>query len=161
MPTITPTLWFETQAEDAARFYTAIFPDSAIGAISRYSDAGPGPAGSVLTVEFTLDGRPFVALNGGPDFPFTEAISFAIDCADQAEVDYYWQALLADGGQEVQCGWLRDQFGLSWQVVPTRLWQLLNTGDEAQHQRVTAAMLQMVKLDIAGLEAAAEATLSG
>lgn len=157
MPQITPFLWFDDQAEEAAAFYTAIFPNSRIGKIARYDEAGAKasgrPAGSVMTVEFQLDGKDFVALNGGPTFKFTEAISFVVDCATQAEVDSYWQKLSA-GGQEVQCGWLKDKFGLSWQVVPTVLNELMGDPDPTAAQRVMAAMLSMVKLDIETLKAA-------
>ena len=156
MPKITNCLWFDGQAEDAAKAYVAIFPNSRIGRMARYPDSMPGDlAGKVLTVEFTLDGVAFTGLNGGPQFPFTEAVSFQIDCQDQAEVDRYWTALLADGGRESQCGWLKDRFGLSWQVVPTRLAELMSDPDRAKVGRVTAAMMPMVKLDIAALEAAA------
>jgi predicted 3-demethylubiquinone-9 3-methyltransferase (glyoxalase superfamily) len=156
MPKITNCLWFDGQAEDAANAYVAIFPNSRIGRVSRYPENMPGNlAGKVLTVEFQLDGVAFTGLNGGPQFPFTEAVSFQIDCQDQAEVDRYWTALLADGGRESQCGWLKDRFGLSWQVVPSCLAELMSDDDKAKVGRVTAAMMKMVKLDIAALEAAA------
>ena len=156
MPKITNCLWFDTEAEEAANFYCSIFPNSKITEVSRYPEALPGGrAGQVLTVAFELDGTPFTGLNGGPDFKFSEAISFQIDCKDQAEVDRYWDALLAGGGHESQCGWLKDRFGLSWQVVPTRLTELISGPDKEKANRVVGAMLQMVKLDIAKLEAAA------
>src|SRR3954468_11804839 len=151
---ITPMLWFDTQAEEAANFYVSIFKNSKLGKISRYSEAGPGPAGSAMTVAFELDGQPFTALNGGPYFKFTEAVSFVISCADQAEVDHYWDRLL-EGGSPSQCGWLKDKFGLSWQVVPTRLSELASDPDSARVGRVMGAMMKMVKMDIAALEAAA------
>ncbi len=154
MPKITPFLWFDSAAEEAARFYVSVFPNSRIGAIAHYGAAGPGPAGSVMTVEFELDGKSFVALNGGPIFKFTEAVSFVVDCASQDEVDAYWEKL-SDGGQPGPCGWLKDRYGLSWQIVPTALPALLTDPDPARGQRVMAAMLQMQKLDIAALEAAA------
>jgi predicted 3-demethylubiquinone-9 3-methyltransferase (glyoxalase superfamily) len=153
---ITPFLWFDTQAEEAAKFYTAIFKNSKIGKIARYGEAGPGPKGSVMTIEFTLDGLEFAALNGGPHFHFTEAISLVVHCETQEEVDYYWQKLSA-GGKEVQCGWLQDKYGLSWQIVPTALPKLLTAdSDPAKAERVMKAMLQMIKIDIAALERAAE-----
>lgn len=156
MPKITNCLWFDTEAEEAARFYCGIFPNSKITEVSRYPEGLPGDrSGQVLTVAFELDGTPFTGLNGGPDFKFSEAISFQIDCKDQVEVDRYWDALLAGGGQESQCGWLKDRFGLSWQVVPTRLTELISGPDKEKANRVAAAMMQMVKLDIAKLEAAA------
>jgi predicted 3-demethylubiquinone-9 3-methyltransferase (glyoxalase superfamily) len=153
MSKITPFLWFDDQAEEAANFYVSIFPNSKIGTIARYGDAGPGPKGQVMTIAFELDGQPFIALNGGPYFTFSEAISFAIDCADEAEVDRYWDALL-EGGEASQCGWLKDRFGLSWQVVPRRLFELMGDENPARSKAVTEAMLKMVKLDVAALEAA-------
>ena len=155
MPRITPNLWFDTEAEEAARFYTSVFPNSAIGAISRYNDAGPREAGTVLTVEFVLDGQDFTAINGGPQFPFTEAVSLLINCQDQEEVDHYWAALTADGGEEGQCGWLKDRFGLSWQVVPAGMAEALNQPDPAAAERAMKAMLAMTKIDVAALHAAA------
>ena len=157
MPAITPCLWFDTQGEEAASFYVSVFPRSRIVSTSHYGEAGPGTPGSVLTVEFELDGRPFTALNGGPEFTFSEAVSFQIDCTDQEEVDHYWTRLSADGGEEGPCGWVKDRFGLSWQVVPRRLVELLADPDTARAQRAMQAMLGMKKLDIAGLEAAADA----
>ena len=158
---ITPFLWFADQAEEAARLYTSIFPDSRILNVSRYGDAGEevtgGRPGSVMTVAFELDGLPFTALNGGPLFTFTEAISFMISCETQAEVDHYW-GRLSEGGDPAaqQCGWLKDRYGLSWQVVPTALGRLLADADPQRAGRVTQAMLAMKKLDIAALERAAE-----
>jgi predicted 3-demethylubiquinone-9 3-methyltransferase (glyoxalase superfamily) len=150
---ITPFLWFDHQAEEAVGFYTSIFKDSTVGAVTRYGEAGPGPKGSVMTMAFELDGQGFVALNGGPQFQFTPAISFVINCASQEEVDHYWETLSA-GGQEIQCGWLRDKYGVSWQVVPTVLIDMLHDKDAARAQRVMKAMLQMKKIDIARLEEA-------
>ena len=156
MPKITPCLWFDTQGEEAAEFYTSIFPNSRIVDVARYGEAGPRDAGTVMVVKFELDGQEFVALNGGPEFTFDEAISFQIDCADQEEVDRYSEAL-TDGGEQGPCGWVKDRFGLSWQVVPARLIELLADPDEAKAQRAMAAMLEMRKIDIAGVEAAADA----
>ena len=158
MQKITPFLWFDHKAEEAVNFYTSIFKNSKIGKIARYDEAGEKvagrPAGSVMTIEFELEGQDFIALNGGPQFKFTEAISFVVNCETQAELDYYWEKLIA-GGEEVQCGWLKDKFGLSWQVVPTVLGELLSSKDAAESQRVMEAMLKMVKLDIKKLQAAA------
>jgi predicted 3-demethylubiquinone-9 3-methyltransferase (glyoxalase superfamily) len=156
MQKITPCLWFDMEGEDAADLYTSVFPNSKIDRVTRYGSAGPRDAGSVMTVEFELDGQPFVALNGGPDFTFSEAISFQVDCKDQDEVDYYWKAL-SEGGDEGPCGWVKDRFGLSWQIVPTRLNELLTDPDPERAQRAMAAMLEMRKIDIAELERAAEA----
>ena len=157
---ITPFLWFDDRAEEAAKFYTSIFKKSRIGKVARYNEAAEKiagrPAGSVMTVEFRLEGQDFVALNGGPQFKFNESISFVINCQTQAEVDYYWKRLSA-GGKEVQCGWLTDKFGVSWQVVPTILGELLSGKDKAKGLRVMQAMLQMVKLDINQLKQAARA----
>ena len=150
---ITPFLWFDGQAEEAANFYVSIFPNSKIGSTSRHGEAGPGPKGSVMTVAFNLDGLSFTALNGGPMFKFTEAISLVVHCETQAEVDHYWDKLSA-GGQQVQCGWLKDKYGLSWQIVPNALIELAQDQDPAKSQRVMAAMMQMKKIDIAGLKAA-------
>jgi len=154
MPKPTPCLWFDTQGEDAARFYTSLFPNSRILEISRYGDANPSQAGQVMVVRFELDGQTFMALNGGPQYTFSEAVSFTIDCADQAEVDRYWETL-SEGGEEGPCGWLKDRFGLSWQVVPTRLVELLGDPDADRAQRVMRAMMSMRKIEIAELEAAA------
>jgi predicted 3-demethylubiquinone-9 3-methyltransferase (glyoxalase superfamily) len=152
--TITPFLWFDNQAEEAANFYTSVFKNSTMGKVVRYGDAGPGPKGSVLTASFQLDGQEFIALNGGPQFKFTEAVSFVINCVNQEEVDYYWNKL-TEGGQESQCGWLKDKFGLSWQVVPVQLSQLLSHTDAQKAGRAMQAMLQMKKIDIQKLEEAA------
>jgi predicted 3-demethylubiquinone-9 3-methyltransferase (glyoxalase superfamily) len=154
MPTITPCLWFDTQGEKAAEFYTSIFPNSRIVHVARYGEAGPRPAGTVMTVALELDGQRFVALNGGPGFTFGEAISFQVDCGTQEEVDEYWSRL-SEGGEEGPCGWLKDRFGLSWQIVPKRLTELLDDPDPELSQRVMSAMLQMRKIDIATLEEAA------
>jgi predicted 3-demethylubiquinone-9 3-methyltransferase (glyoxalase superfamily) len=151
---ITPFLWFDNQAEEAANFYVSIFPNSKINKVARYSEAGPGPAGSAMTVAFELDGQTFTALNGGPHFKFTEAISFVVHCETQEEVDTYWEKLSAGGG-EVQCGWLKDKFGLSWQIVPNVLPELLGNPDPQKAARVAKAMFQMKKLDIRGLQKAA------
>ena len=149
----TTCLWFDTEGEAAASFYTSIFPDSKLGRIGRYNEAGPGPAGSVMAVEFELNGQKFVALNGGPQFKFNEAISLQIPCADQDEVDYYWDRL-TQGGQEVACGWLKDKFGLSWQVVPNVLIDLIADPDPDKANRATQAMLSMTKFDIAAIQRA-------
>lgn len=155
MQKITPFLWFDNQAEEAMNFYTSIFKNSKVGNIIRYGEAGPGPAGSVLTASFELDGLEFTALNGGPQFKFTEAISLHVACESQDEVDYYWDKL-GDGGRIDQCGWLKDKFGLSWQIVPTILHKLLSDPDRGKANRVMQAMLQMKKLDIAKLKQAAD-----
>ena len=155
MSKITTCLWFDGQAEAAANFYVSLFPNSKAGKIARYPEGTPGQAGTVMTVEFELDGAQFVGLNGGPEFKFTEAISFQIDCKDQAEVDRYWNALLQDGGEESVCGWLKDRFGVSWQVVPSALPRLMSDPDRAKANRVTAAMMKMKKIDIGKLEEAA------
>jgi predicted 3-demethylubiquinone-9 3-methyltransferase (glyoxalase superfamily) len=157
MPEITPNLWFDTQAEEAAAFYVSVFPDSRVTALTHYTEAGPRPAGTVMTVEFELDGQRFVGINGGPEFTFDEAVSFQIDCEDQAEIDRYWDALLAGGGQEGPCGWLKDRFGLSWQVVPKGWDALFTHPDKARAARAMEAMLTMRKIDIAALERAADA----
>ena len=154
---ITPSLWFDGLAQAAAEFYCSVFPNSRITAITHYPPGSPGEAGSVLTVAWELDGQPFLGINGGPQFSFDEAISFLITCADQAEADRYWDQLLADGGEEQMCGWLKDRFGLCWQVVPSGLDEVLNDPDPARAQRATAAMLQMRRLDLAALRAAADA----
>ena len=150
---ITPFLWFDQQAEEAAAFYTSIFPNSNITKVVRYGEAGPGPAGSAMTVAFELDGQSFVALNGGPHLKFSEAISFVVNCQTQQQVDTYWEKLSA-GGTEVQCGWLKDKFGLSWQIVPTALPELLSDPDPQKSQRVMKAMLSMKKIDVAALRKA-------
>ena len=159
MQKITAFLWFDDKAEEAVKFYTSIFENSKIGKIARYDEAGEKasgrPRGSVMTVEFQLEGQQFVALNGGPQFKFTEAISFVVNCETQEEVDYYWEKLSA-GGKEVQCGWLKDKYGLSWQIVPTVLGKLVSDKDAAKSQRVMQAMLKMVKLDVKKLKQAAK-----
>jgi len=155
MPKTTPCLWFDNQGEEAAEFYTSVFPNSKILDIARYGPAGPGPEGSVMTVRFMLDGQDFVALNGGPEFTFSEAISFQVDCGSQEEVDEYWTRL-SDGGSEGPCGWLKDRFGLSWQIVPSALPALLSDPDPERAQRAMQAMLQMKKIDIAELRRAAD-----
>ena len=156
MSAITPCLWFNGQAEDAARFWASIFPDSRVDDVhAAASDTPSGEKGTALTVEFTLRGQRFIGLNGGPDFTFTEAISFMVDCADQAEVDRYWDALTAGGGEPGPCGWLKDRFGVSWQIIPRRLMELTQGGDPAAAERVMKAMLQMGKIDIPELERAA------
>jgi predicted 3-demethylubiquinone-9 3-methyltransferase (glyoxalase superfamily) len=155
MPRITPNLWFDTEGKDAADFYVSIFPNSEITHVSYYGEAGPRPAGSALTVSFSLDGQPYTAINGGPQFTFSEAISLHIACADQAEVDHYWSKL-GDGGEEGQCGWLKDRYGLSWQVVPAALGELLSDPDRERATRAMRAMLGMRKLDVAALRAAAD-----
>jgi predicted 3-demethylubiquinone-9 3-methyltransferase (glyoxalase superfamily) len=152
---ITPFLWFDHQAEEAAKFYTSIFRDSRIKAIARYGEAGPGPKGAAMTVDFEIERQEFVALNGGPRFKFTEAISLVVNCETQQEVDYYWERLL-EGGVPQQCGWLKDRYGLSWQVVPTALVELASGPDAAKAGRVMQAMMKMVKLDIAELRRAAQ-----
>ena len=154
MQKITPCLWFDTEGEEAATLYTSLFPNSRIVHVARYGAAGPRPEGTVMTVSFELDGHKFVALNGGPQFTFSEAISFQVSCKDQDEVDRYWTAL-SEGGEEGPCGWLKDRFGLSWQIVPTRLPELLGDPDPEKAQRVMAAMLQMKKIEVGELEAAA------
>lgn len=156
---ITPFLWFNDNAEQAVKFYTSIFKNSKIGKISRYGEEGEKvagrPKGSVMTIEFQLAGQQFIALNGGPEFKFTEAVSFVVNCRTQAEVDYYWKKLSA-GGKQIQCGWLKDKFGLAWQVVPTVLSDLVTDKDPSKSERVMRAMLKMVKLDIKKLKAAAQ-----
>src|SRR5262245_24506017 len=154
MPKISPFLWFDKEAEEAAQLYVSIFQNSRILSVARYGPAGPLTAGSVMTVQFELDGRKFIALNAGPQFKFTEAISFVVDCKDQQEVDHYWSKLSA-GGEEQRCGWLKDKFGLSWQIIPTILGKLMSDPDPARAKRAMMAMLQMKKIDIAGLEKAA------
>jgi predicted 3-demethylubiquinone-9 3-methyltransferase (glyoxalase superfamily) len=156
MQTITPCLWFDTEAEDAASFYTSVFPDSRIVEVQRYGPAGPRREGMVMTVEFELDGRRFMALNGGPDFTFNEAVSFMVPCASQAEVDRYWTRL-SEGGEEGPCGWLKDRYGVSWQIVPNALMEYLSDPDRERSQRVMGAMLKMRKIEIDELERAAAA----
>ena len=155
MPKIRPNLWFDTEAEEAAEFYTSVFPNSRIVNVLRYTEAGPRAAGTVMTVEFELDGQRFVAINGGPQFTFNEAISLEIECADQDEVDSYWERL-TDGGEEGPCGWLKDKFGLSWQVVPTGIDELFSDSDTGRAQRAMQAMFGMTKLDLSELRSAAD-----
>lgn len=155
MPKTTPCLWFDTQGEEAANFYTSIFKDSRILEVNRYGEAGPGEQGTVMTVTFELDGQQFIALNGGPQFTFNEAISFQVHCETQDEVDEFW-AKLSEGGEEVQCGWLKDKYGVSWQIVPIALTKLASDPDPEKSQRVIKAMLGMTKIDIAALQRAYE-----
>jgi len=158
MQKITPFLWFDHQAEEAAKFYTSVFENSKVGKIIRYDEAAAkaagGPVGSVLTIEFEIGGQKFTALNGGPEFKFNEAISFVVNCDTQEEVDYFWEKLSADGGQESECSWLKDKFGVSWQIVPTVLIEMLQDKDSEKSERVMKAMLQMQKIDIKKLNAA-------
>lgn len=154
MQKIVTYLWFDNQAEEAAHFYTSLFADSKVTEVSRYGEAGPGPAGTVMVVTFQLAGQEFIALNGGPQFKFNEAVSLYVNCQTQQEVDELWGKLTADGGQEQPCGWLTDKYGLSWQIIPTALPELLNDPDPAKAKRVMEAMFQMTKIDIATLEAA-------
>jgi len=156
MNEITPCLWFDTEGEDAARFYTSVFPNSRIVDVTRFGEAGPRAAGTVMTVSFELDGQKFVALNGGPDFTFSEAISFQVDCKTQEEVDAFWSKL-SEGGEEGPCGWLKDRYGVSWQIIPTALPELLGDPDREKSQRVMEAMLKMKKIEIGALEQAAAA----
>jgi predicted 3-demethylubiquinone-9 3-methyltransferase (glyoxalase superfamily) len=155
MQKIMPCLWFDDRIEEAVNFYTSVFPNAKVTNISRYGDAGPMPKGTVLTATFELEGQGFMALNGGPKFTFSEAISFVVRCADQKEVDHYWNKLTADGGSESQCGWLKDKFGLSWQIVPDALGRHLSDKDTAKANRVMQAMLKMKKIDVAALDKAA------
>ena len=158
MQKITPFLWFDDQAEEAVKFYTSVFKNSKVGRTLRYdknaAKAAGGPVGSVLTIEFELEGQKFVALNGGPQFKFNESISFVVNCETQEEVDYYWKKLTANGGEESQCGWLKDKFGVSWQITPTILIDMLHDKDSEKSERVMKAMLEMQKIDIAKLKAA-------
>ena len=158
MQKITPFLWFDRQAEEAAKFYTSVFKNSKVGKILRYDEASAkaagGPVGSVVTIEFEIEGQKFTALNGGPDFKFNESISFVVNCDTQKEVDYFWEKLTADGGQESQCGWLKDKFGVSWQITPTVLIEMLHDKDAKKSERVMNAMMQMQKIDIEKLQAA-------
>lgn len=156
---ITPFLWFDKQAEEAAQFYVSIFKNSKILHVSRYGDAGPGPKGSVMVINFQLAGQEFTALNGGPLFRFSEAFSFVVNCENQQEVDEHWSKLTSGGGQESQCGWLKDKFGFSWQIVPTALGRLMSDKDPAKGNRVMQALLQMKKIDIATLEEAAKGAM--
>jgi predicted 3-demethylubiquinone-9 3-methyltransferase (glyoxalase superfamily) len=154
MNKITPFLWFDTEGEEAAEFYTSVFPNSKIVDVARYGSAGPRPEGTVMTVSFELDGQPFVALNGGPEFKFSEAVSFLVSCETQEEVDAYWSKL-SEGGEQGPCGWLKDKFGLSWQIIPAALPRLLGDPDREKSQRVMQAMLKMKKIEIDALERAA------
>lgn len=156
MKTVTPFLWFDTQAEEAANFYASVFPNSKIGKTVRYGDAGPGPKGSVMTIEFTLDGQDFIALNGGPHFKFNEAVSFSVDCKSQEEVDRYWNTL-SEGGEEGPCGWLKDKYGLSWQINPRALGEMLSDPNPAKAKATMEAMLKMKKIVIADLRKAYDA----
>jgi predicted 3-demethylubiquinone-9 3-methyltransferase (glyoxalase superfamily) len=156
MSSITPSLWFDNNLEEAATFYTSVFPNSHIESFNRYTDAGPGQPGAVVSGSFVLDGTRFIGINGGPHFSFSEAVSFTVHCKDQDEVDYYWKRL-TDGGEESQCGWCKDRFGLSWQIVPDRLYELLSDPDQARATAATKAMLEMRKIVVADLEAAAAA----
>jgi predicted 3-demethylubiquinone-9 3-methyltransferase (glyoxalase superfamily) len=156
MPRPIPNLWFDTQGLEAAELYVSLFPNSRINHVSRYSEGGKGEVDKVMTVSFELDGQPVVIINGGPLYPQSEAFSFLIQCADQAEVDRYWDALTADGGEEGQCGWLKDRFGVSWQVVPDGFGELMMGSDPERGQRVQQAMFAMKKLDLAALRAAAD-----
>ncbi|HVL22155.1 MAG TPA: VOC family protein [Amaricoccus sp.] len=158
---ITPNLWFDMNAEEAANFYVDLFDDGRILNVARYPEGSPGPAGEVMTVEWELNGQKFVGINGGPQFQFSEAVSFMISCKDQEEVDYYWDRLTADGGKEGQCGWLSDRFGLAWQVVPEGMDEVFSDSDPTKAERSMAAMMKMKKLDIAELRAAAEGVPAG
>lgn len=158
---IVPNLWFDTQAEEAADFYVSVFEEARIVNVTHYTDAGPREAGMVLTVEFELDGQRFVAINGGPEFTFDEAVSFQITCETQDELDRYWDSLLAGGGQESMCGWLKDRYGLSWQVVPSGMEALFSDPDQSRATRAMRAMLTMRKLDVAALRAAADGVAAG
>ncbi len=155
MPQITPNLWFDTAGLEAAEFYVSIFPNSRITNVTHYGEAGPREAGTVMTVDFELDGQPYTAINGGPEFTFDEAVSLLVNCDTQEEVDYYWDKL-SEGGQEVQCGWLKDRFGFSWQVFPTAAGEVLGDPDPARAQRAMTAMFGMKKIDLAALRAAAD-----
>lgn len=158
---ITPNLWFDGNAEEAAEFYVDVFADGKIDKIARYPEGSPGPAGEVMTVEWELNGQRFIGINGGPQFKFSEAVSFMISCADQAEVDHYWERLTADGGREGQCGWLTDRFGLAWQVVPEGIDEVFGDPDPKRAERAMQAMLGMGKLDLAALRAAAQGATAG
>jgi predicted 3-demethylubiquinone-9 3-methyltransferase (glyoxalase superfamily) len=153
---IVPNLWFDTQAEEAAAFYCEVFPDSRIVTTARYTEAGPGEPGSVMTVEWEINGQRFVGINGGPEFSFSEAVSFLVTCDTQEEIDYYWDRLREGGGEEGPCGWLKDRYGLSWQVAPTGMDELFSDPDKSKAARAMQAMFGMKKLDIAALRAAAE-----
>jgi predicted 3-demethylubiquinone-9 3-methyltransferase (glyoxalase superfamily) len=161
MPKIIPNLWFDTESEAAAAFYVSVFPNSRVVGVTHYPEDAPREAGMVMTVEFELDGQRLVAINGGPQFTFDEALSLQIDCADQDEVDYYWSRLTADGGSEGPCGWLKDKFGLSWQVVPTGMDDVFGDPDPERARRAMAAMLKMGKIDVAELQRAADGVTVG
>lgn len=152
---ITPFLWFDNNAEEAVNFYTSVFKNSSVDTIARYTEAGPGPKGSVMVIAYTLNGQKYTALNGGPHYKFTQAVSFVVNCENQEEVDDYWNKLV-EGGEPIECGWLKDKFGFYWQIVPVRFFELIDTADEAKRNRIMNAMMKMVKFDIAGLEKAAE-----
>lgn len=156
MPTITPNLWFDGNAMEAAEYYVSVFPNSAITTVTHYGSSGPRPAGEVLTVDFHLDGQAFTAINAGPEFHFDEAVSFLIECADQAEIDRYWNTFVGDGGQESRCGWCKDRYGLSWQVVPVGWADLVQDPDQGRVDRAMAAVFSMTKLDLAAIHAAAD-----
>ena len=158
MEKIIPFLWYNDQAEEAAKFYTSVFKNSKLGTVTRYGSEGPGPSGQVMTAVFELNGQEFIALNGGPQFKFTEAVSFVVNCETQEEIDYYWDRL-SEGGKKSRCGWLKDKFGLSWQVVPAIIGKLFSDSDAEKSKRVMRAMMQMDKLDIAVLKNAQEATV--
>jgi predicted 3-demethylubiquinone-9 3-methyltransferase (glyoxalase superfamily) len=157
MPRITPNLWFDTESLEAAEFYVSVFPNSEITTVTHYGESGPREAGEVMTVSFLLDGQEFTAINGGPQFQFDEAISLLVNCKDQAEIDYYWDRLLAGGGEESMCGWLQDRFGVSWQVVPEDWADMHSDPDRGRVDRAMAALLTMRKIDIAAIQAAADA----
>ena len=157
MSKVTPFLWFDTEAEEAANFYVSLFPNSRITNVTRYGNAGPGPAGSVMTISFEIDGMPVTALNGGPIYKFSEAVSLSVSCDNQDEVDRYWNALTSNGGQEGPCAWLKDRYGFSWQIVPKALPRLLGSSDPAKSQAAMQAMMKMKKIIIADLEKAAAA----
>ncbi|GMA21293.1 VOC family protein [Arsenicicoccus piscis] len=160
MPDITPCLWFDDDLEQVVGFYTDLFPDSEPGTFQRYGEAGPGQPGTVVSGDWTMLGQRCRGINGGPMFPHTEAFSFSVTCADQAEADHYWDALVADGGEESQCGWLKDRFGLSWQIIPQQLYELMGDPDPRRAQAATQAMLQMRRIDVAALRAAADSASS-
>ena len=158
MPKIVPNLWFDTQGQEAAEYYCSVFPSSKVNAVSYYGESGGDRAGTVLTVDFELDGQPFTAINGGPQFTFDEAVSFVIECQDQAEVDRYWDRLIGDGGEAGPCGWCKDRFGLSWQVVPVAFIEMVNGEDREAAERAVSVMMGMQKLDLAALQAAYDGT---
>ena len=157
MQKITPFLWFDTQAEEAVEFYLSVFKDGKIHTMARYPEDGPRTPGTVMTIAFELKGQQFVALNGGPGFPFTNAVSLVVNCDSQEEIDYFWEKLAANGGEHNVCGWLMDKFGMPWQIVPSQVWDWLNGEDPGKVKRVTSAVWQMEKLDLAELERAARA----